>query len=342
MKVRIEKNMDLEYAIAAALECGKKRNIILNNLKQHALLSGFKLIEKWDEPLTEGMVIYGLLKDGRRLLIVAFKGTDTIYNFFNNFDIRLGIITLINNSNSRKQKAHMGFLKAYKEIQELIHSNVDYYKPDKILVTGHSLGGGLATLCAYDIKKNIVNREYKLSAVSFGSPRVGNRAFVRDYKKTVPNTMRIVNGRDFITLIPRPWMPNFFNGYRHVKKRLRIGTVLFWEIFFSIHDHSLSHYNYFLQKHIKNNYNRINRALRKYNFRRSKKISIAPVSQTFYDETKELKSQMTRLQFKTKVKHVVDTQEVQKLSKGFEKMDNGERIPHKYDMGSKAYKREEE
>jgi len=63
---------------------------------------------------------------------------------------------------------------------------------------GHSLGGALATLAAFDIKQALLkaNRgEVKLLCYSFGAPRTGSHAFARDYNKVVPDTWSIINNQ---------------------------------------------------------------------------------------------------------------------------------------------------
>ena len=65
-----------------------------------------------------------------------------------------------------------------------------------LCAAGHSLGGALATLAAYDIKKELVkaNRgDVKLLCYAFGAPRTGSHAFARDYNRTVPDTWSIIN-----------------------------------------------------------------------------------------------------------------------------------------------------
>ncbi len=57
--------------------------------------------------------------------------------------------------------------------------------PDGALA-GHSLGGALATLAAYDLAAELGLSH--VQCITFGAPRVGNSVFVADYNRHVPNT----------------------------------------------------------------------------------------------------------------------------------------------------------
>jgi hypothetical protein len=69
------------------------------------------------------------------------------------------------------------------------------------IVTGHSLGGSMATLCSYHLAKafgaSIIHSVY-----TFASPMVGNQTFVDDYNKLVPHCYRIANSKDIVAKIP--------------------------------------------------------------------------------------------------------------------------------------------
>ena len=65
-----------------------------------------------------------------------------------------------------------------------------------VVNAGHSLGGALAMLAAYDICKQLRTAKHhavEMVCYVFGAPRVGNHAFARDYDKLVPNTWSIIN-----------------------------------------------------------------------------------------------------------------------------------------------------
>ena len=63
-------------------------------------------------------------------------------------------------------------------------------------LTGHSLGGALANLAAYDIARALERLHGRVTRVicyTFGSPRTGNHAFAHDYQRVVPDTWSIIN-----------------------------------------------------------------------------------------------------------------------------------------------------
>lgn len=51
---------------------------------------------------------------------------------------------------------HQGFYSAYKGVAPLVRSVVErllsQYRDAKVIITGHSLGGAMAALCALDLK----------------------------------------------------------------------------------------------------------------------------------------------------------------------------------------------
>ncbi|KAK9819503.1 hypothetical protein WJX74_000076 [Apatococcus lobatus] len=80
--------------------------------------------------------------------------------------------------------------------KEVLQERMPNRQP-RILITGHSLGGALATLAAFDIAKEL--RLSNISVVTFGAPRTGNRAFAREYELVVPDTWHVINAKDPVT-----------------------------------------------------------------------------------------------------------------------------------------------
>jgi triacylglycerol lipase len=75
-------------------------------------------------------------------------------------------------------------------------------KNRRMSICGHSLGGAMATIAGSRLM------EHNPVLYTFGSPRVGNSAFVKECKDL--EHYRFVNNNDLVTVIP-PW----FMGYRH-------------------------------------------------------------------------------------------------------------------------------
>lgn len=134
-------------------------------------------------------------------------------------------------------KMHRGFVRAYLSVRERIHDHVKNSGATQYRITGHSLGGAIAKLCAIDLQYNFSDK-ISVEAYSFGSPRVGNKAFTESYNRRVPDTWRVVNGWDAVVGLPVPWQ-----GYRHVDKPLKMARRVTWRILFgSFEDHRISSY----------------------------------------------------------------------------------------------------
>ncbi|MDL5050292.1 lipase family protein [Oscillatoria amoena NRMC-F 0135] len=109
-------------------------------------------------------------------------------------------------------KIHRGFLLALTSVWAEVSDCIDTLlkkHPDKSLwLTGHSLGGALATIaCAYRIDENLpIGGVY-----TFGQPRVGDGSFSRNLNRTIQDRFfRVANHRDIVTRLP----PRVF-GYDH-------------------------------------------------------------------------------------------------------------------------------
>ncbi|MDH5403478.1 MAG: lipase family protein [Candidatus Heimdallarchaeota archaeon] len=89
-------------------------------------------------------------------------------------------------------KVHNGFYNSYMSVKSQIDNILNELKLeeyDEIIITGHSLGGALATICALDLVNNINN--LKIHMYNFASPHVGNKDFVKLYNSKVNNSFRI-------------------------------------------------------------------------------------------------------------------------------------------------------
>ncbi|KVH98276.1 phospholipase A1-IIdelta-like [Cynara cardunculus var. scolymus] len=77
------------------------------------------------------------------------------------------------------------------------------YKDEKITITcvGHSLGGSLATVSAFDLAANVATPDIKVSAFVFASPQVGNQAFKKKMEE-LPN-LKVLSIKNVNDIIPK-------------------------------------------------------------------------------------------------------------------------------------------
>ena len=88
-----------------------------------------------------------------------------------------------------------------------------------VFVSGHSLGGALATFCALEMK--LVEKIEDVRVVTFGSPRVGNAVFAEWFKATVPQHVRFTHNRDMI-----PSLPPVYMGFSHIPQEVWLVDVV--------------------------------------------------------------------------------------------------------------------
>ena len=100
--------------------------------------------------------------------------------------------------------AHNGFLSAYLSVRTAILALLKTLTssrgdgPWTFYVTGHSLGGALATIFAYECA------ELKMGEVvvyTYGSPRVGNAAFVESFHRLVGKVMVLLRPKDLTIIL---------------------------------------------------------------------------------------------------------------------------------------------
>jgi hypothetical protein len=83
-------------------------------------------------------------------------------------------------------------------IADVVAQKLTPYQPEqcKVFVTGHSLGGALATLAARHIRM----LGYDVDLYTFASPRVGDPTFAKSFQGL--NCYRIANSEDVVTVVP--------------------------------------------------------------------------------------------------------------------------------------------
>ena len=95
-----------------------------------------------------------------------------------------------------------------------------------IMCTGHSLGGAMATLAAWDIATLLCGfpaDAYTIRCYTFGMPRVGDHTFAALYKRLVPDTWDVANNQDVVPKMTK-WMRVYKRtGHRVIIRKTRGG-----------------------------------------------------------------------------------------------------------------------
>ena len=128
-------------------------------------------------------------------LQVTFRGTESPLDAYASLLIRRSTLDL-----PRKQVlVHRGYLEQFLSVRSQIW---DLLGPDDRVITfsGHSLGGALATIASLDLAAHFPLRQVR--CVTFGSPRVGDSRFAREFKRYVPHSLRFVHEYDPIPTFP--------------------------------------------------------------------------------------------------------------------------------------------
>ena len=110
-------------------------------------------------------------------------------------------------------KVHQGFIEAYQSVRDVVMEGVKGTPHQRVICTGHSLGGALATLCALDIQSNVSAKT--VYCYTYGSPKVGNAQFAAAYNKQVSHTFRFVNASDMVPSLP-PGLYEHIGQFHHL------------------------------------------------------------------------------------------------------------------------------
>ncbi|MEH2290307.1 lipase family protein [Nostoc sp.] len=168
-------------------------------------------------------------KNSNNDVFIIFRGTKTFAEWFKDANIPLvsyrdgksqdgKILKVIGNALGLLQSpveiskvgdfgcVAVGFRQIYVSLRDaMIEALKSCKQSSQIFVTGHSLGGALATLAIPDILSNThFNKPKQVTLYTFASPRCGDREFAIKFQGTEVRHWRIANTEDFVTMIPFP------------------------------------------------------------------------------------------------------------------------------------------
>ena len=133
-----------------------------------------------------------ILVSGKSFIVLAFRGTEAMSIRDVKADVR---------ANKRACESggemHSGFYEAFEDIRSMVEKEINHESHAKkpLYVTGHSLGGAIATVAA----KKLAHPGGIAACYSFGAPRVGDDDWIAEIKAPI---YRLVNSADCVTMLP--------------------------------------------------------------------------------------------------------------------------------------------
>jgi predicted lipase len=130
--------------------------------------------------------------------LISFRGTNSVVDI--KFDLDARLIKL--DDSHQDIMVHAGFRHKLKSIEKQIRAILEEYNEsyDKVIFTGHSLGGALATLAAPLFGEAYPTKS--IECLTFGTPRVGDAKFVEWFNAKVDSNFRVINEGDRVVALP--------------------------------------------------------------------------------------------------------------------------------------------
>lgn len=140
---------------------------------------------------------FGFIIQSEEHIIVAFRGTTTTADWISDAIATQRKFKCVSDSGL----THVGISDIYYSAREQILSTLKRLSEEKaLIITGHSLGGALAVLCAVDVSSN--SKFNNPMVYTYGAPRVGDPVFAKKFAGTVNYSYRFNNRFDVVTHLP--------------------------------------------------------------------------------------------------------------------------------------------
>ena len=130
-------------------------------------------------------------------VFITFRGTSSIDDWKHDADTRT--------ENPKDNiRIHKGFFNQYMSVKPKIYKIIKQLNKniniENVYISGHSLGGALAYVCAVDIHLETNNPNIRV--LTIGSPRPGNKDFANYFNNNIKESVRYKNKDDIITKMP--------------------------------------------------------------------------------------------------------------------------------------------
>ncbi len=166
---------------------------------------------------------------------LIFRGTSSFSDWYTNLSFKFTTDTYPHLETvpqtlvgSKHPARHTGFAVAWgsvaPDIKAWVRDQLRHQRMDKIVLSGHSLGGALAILGAHDFAKEQICPVH--AVITFGAPKVGGPDFKAEYESPrlglKDRTLRIEASEDAVSVLARRWNDvHVGHAWRFKKRPLR-------------------------------------------------------------------------------------------------------------------------
>jgi Lipase (class 3) len=170
------------------------------------------------------------LDDANERLVVAFRGTQFIHDWFDDFDFVPDPYAPV----PGRGTVHQGFQLVYLAVRANLIALLNAHAADhkQLLILGHSLGGALCGLAAPDLLNQDSAASLSPIVYTLAEPRVGYDDFVTFYNTHVNVCYRLANVWDVV-----PHLPPDIAGYEHEGNQVTIDSGFSLDV---VHNHVLA------------------------------------------------------------------------------------------------------
>ncbi|MEM8804994.1 MAG: lipase family protein [Cyanobacteria bacterium P01_G01_bin.38] len=232
------KESPTQYSTKLALSLAKASYLIYQDKKYVAEISrrwGIDIKNNFRYFNNKGRDTQAFIFRTDEFMVLSFRGSQELKDWFTNFNTKLRNFTIrkagITSISSYKGKVHTGFFLGWAIIERAVLEQITRWRADclkqgkalpPLLITGHSLGGALATMAAAALSENGID---VAGLYTFGQPRVGDWSFSRQLNNNLDGKVfRFVNNNDIVPHVPPPFSPlNPMRFYGH------LGTMKYFD-----------------------------------------------------------------------------------------------------------------
>ena len=167
----------------------------------------FQLVKQVTNPCSGSALCSGFVavSHKEKAIAIAFRGTQ---HFEQLMTIAKNVL-IVKDRRSFTQgggKVLRYFLDAFEivwnDLEDRVYEEIKKYPSYKVWVTGHSLGGALASFASTLIMFKSKKTKDNLMLYTFGQPRVGNYDYASAHDSLVPQSFRVTHYRDIVVHLP--------------------------------------------------------------------------------------------------------------------------------------------